>query len=411
MQGSAEHTHGAAGPDESKSPPGLSLQDEVDQFFFQLRDGMSAIAAGGPPAGFDVSGVQAQRLAAGFASLSSKETAANILSALERFRALAGSYSRALKAGNKAESQHLHQTLKAQAQEIARVLNKANASVWPLVETEKDLTSFVDLTGTSLAEKLTATTGSTNPAPGPAQGAAPPELPTVAGVGPSVFDQEFNPFWTMGPLPVTQGVPTDPTWGQLQGEPATYTTAPILKKRMHDLWRQHVAFTRTVIVDISNKDASDFHVQLSQLLANAVDIGRTFSAFYGPEVGFYMAFLLQQHVTALVSYVFAAYTKDDAGKKAALAALTENARVVSINMEKLNPQYWPRAAIYDILSMHLQHTKTEIDDRVAGDAEGEERALVATFANARVIGDAIADGIIRQYGLINEGILGHGRGY
>lgn len=199
--------------------------------------------------------------------------------------------------------------------------------------------------------------------------------------------------WAPAPI-VPQG-----NWGQLQSEPFTYVGPVVLQNRLRYYWQRHVFFTRQVLIAIDIMDSIQVQQAVSMVLANQLELGRMITQFYGSQAGNSIAFLLEQHIQLTIDYMYASMMDDAARQESTVKALFDNARLLSSELSKLNPSYWPETNLYDLLSGHLNHTKAYIDARVAGDSATDEKALAAAYVNARVIADALYAGIRRQYGL------------
>ena len=65
-------------------------------------------------------------------------------------------------------------------------------------------------------------------------------------------------------------------------------------------------------------------------------------------------------------------------------------------LSKANPN-WPRAALVDLMKMHLSTTTNEVVARLNKDWTGDARAFDAVYDHILKMSDTLADGIVKQY--------------
>ena len=89
-----------------------------------------------------------------------------------------------------------------------------------------------------------------------------------------------------------------------------------------------------------------------------------------------------------------------AGDKTALGAADgrwqQNAVAIADFLAKANP-HLPRAAVADMMKMHLSTTTAEVVARLNKDWEGDIRAYDKVYTHILMMSDAIADAIVKQF--------------
>jgi hypothetical protein len=182
----------------------------------------------------------------------------------------------------------------------------------------------------------------------------------------------------------------------------TATTKPSLAKvvafheAMDELWTDHVAWTRTVIVDFEG-NLPDLKPDLARLLANQSQIGAAIKPYYGKAAGDELAALLHTHIMEAVPVL--TYAKD--GNKAkltkALATWRANAHQIVAFLATANPEAWPLGDMTAMMDTHLALTTNE----AVAHLEGRWKADIAAYDRVRseilMMADSLANGIIAQF--------------
>lgn len=171
--------------------------------------------------------------------------------------------------------------------------------------------------------------------------------------------------------------------------------AVTLKQDMRKLWTEHVVWTRDYVV-AAVADAPSANASAARLLKNQEDIGNAVGAYYGAPAGAELTRLLKEHITIAVDVVSAAKRGDKAAFGAADGKWKQNAEAIAAFLSKANPHI-PRAAVSDMMKMHLSTTAAEVVARLNKDWEGDIRAYDAVYAHILVMSDAIADAIVKQF--------------
>ena len=173
------------------------------------------------------------------------------------------------------------------------------------------------------------------------------------------------------------------------------TAAVNLKQDMRKLWTDHVIWTRAYVVAAVD-DRPEATASAARLMKNQEDIGKAVGTYYGAAAGQQLTTLLKDHINIAVDLVKAAKAGDKMSQDKANQRWQENATQIADFLSKANP-HWPRAALVDMMKMHLSTTTTEVVARLKKDWEGDVRAFDALYDHILKMADALSNGIIKQF--------------
>jgi hypothetical protein len=169
-----------------------------------------------------------------------------------------------------------------------------------------------------------------------------------------------------------------------------------LRQAMRQLWEDHVAWTRLVIVSTA-ADLPDRDATTQKLLRNQQEIGDAVKPFYGDAAGEKLAGLLREHIVGAARLLAAAKSGDAAALQTAKQAWYANGDEVADFLSAANPRSWPRD---DMRSMMRQHLDLTLDEAVS-QLQGRWADSVAAYDRARAeildMSDMLAGGIIAQF--------------
>jgi hypothetical protein len=168
-----------------------------------------------------------------------------------------------------------------------------------------------------------------------------------------------------------------------------------LRIAQHDLWTEHVVWTRQYIV-ASVADAPDAQVAAERLLKNQEDIGNAIKPVYGQEAGDKLTALLKDHILIAVDLLNAGKAGDNAALEAAENRWQTNADEIATFLSEANPN-WSKEEMVSMLNEHLSLTKSEAVARLTGDYVADAAAFDAIFKHAVSMADGFTDGIVKQF--------------
>jgi len=165
---------------------------------------------------------------------------------------------------------------------------------------------------------------------------------------------------------------------------------------MDELWTDHVAWTRAVIVDFEG-NLPDLQPDLARLLANQAEIGAAIKPYYGKAAGDSLAALLHTHIMEAVPVLTYARDGNKAKLTGALAAWRANAHQIAAFLARANPKAWPLGDMTSMMDTHLALTTNE----AVAHLEGHYKADIAAYDQVRseilMMADSLASGIIAQF--------------
>ena len=180
-----------------------------------------------------------------------------------------------------------------------------------------------------------------------------------------------------------------------QHHKADASPAVILRQDMRDLWTDHVIWTRAYVV-AAVADQPDAQVAAARLLKNQEDIGAAVAAFYGKAAGDQLTALLKEHILIAVDLIKHAKSGDKTAFAATDAKWARNGDDIADFLSTAN-QNWPRAALRQMMKLHLSTTTDEVVARLTKNWDADVRAFDAVFDHILVMADALSEGIIRQF--------------
>jgi hypothetical protein len=165
---------------------------------------------------------------------------------------------------------------------------------------------------------------------------------------------------------------------------------------MDKLWTDHVAWTRSVIVDFED-NLPDLEPDLTRLLNNQTQIGDAIKPYYGSAAGNQLGRLLHTHIMEAVPVLTYARDGNNAKLSNALATWRGNAHEIAAFLAKANPKAWPVGAMTSMMDTHLALTTSE----AVAHLQGKWKADIAAYDQVRneilMMADSLANGIIEQF--------------
>ena len=166
--------------------------------------------------------------------------------------------------------------------------------------------------------------------------------------------------------------------------------------QMRKLWEDHIIWTRQFIISTAH-DLPDAAPTTQRLLANQVDIGNAFRAFYGAAVADHLTQLLTDHILIAAQLVGAAKAGDGGRVSTLSAQWTANADEIAALWNQINPQSWPLGEMQHHMHAHLALTLDEAVLRLGGNFAGDVAKYDEVHAAILDMADMLSSGIIRQF--------------
>jgi hypothetical protein len=168
-----------------------------------------------------------------------------------------------------------------------------------------------------------------------------------------------------------------------------------LRIALHDLWVEHVVWTRQYIVAAA-ADGADTSFAAERLLHNQDQIGDAIKPFYGDEAGEQLTELLKDHILIAVDLLEAAKAGDAEAVEEIEEKWYNNGEDIATFLSEANPN-WAEEDMVDMINEHLALTKTEAVSRLTADYATDVETFDALYVHAVSMADEFTRGIVEQF--------------
>ncbi len=186
---------------------------------------------------------------------------------------------------------------------------------------------------------------------------------------------------------------TGTSYGQMKSGASSKSEE--LKFNMRDLWQEHVAWTRNVVLCIVDELPGEDQA-VNRLLSNQDDIGNAIKPFYGNEAGEKLATLLREHITIAAEVVKAAKANDKNALGSADKKWHTNADQIAEFLSKANPN-WEFEEMKMMMHEHLKLLTDETTSRIKKDFKADIAAYDKSQDQILKMADMLSVGIIQQF--------------
>lgn len=191
-----------------------------------------------------------------------------------------------------------------------------------------------------------------------------------------------------------------PAWSQAAqshaavspSEPAELSTRLALR----DLWVEHIFWVRNYVLANQQGDRKEADTAATQVVSNATSIANSIAPLYGQPAADQLLKLLAGHWGAVKHYSDASVGKDAAGKNAAVAELTSNAKAIAQFLAKANPNL-PEGTLVTMLSAHGGHHVAQIDQLGKKDYAAEANTWAQMRQHMLVLADTLTSALVKQF--------------
>jgi hypothetical protein len=174
---------------------------------------------------------------------------------------------------------------------------------------------------------------------------------------------------------------------------AKKTSSQIYHDEWRKLWEDHITWTRVVIISIlDNLDGTPAYTE--RLLQNYEDMETALKPYYGDEAEV-LGDLIKDHLVIAAQILQAL----DAGQPtdALVASWYANGNDIAVQMNKMNPAYWPLAETQQMWKEHLDATIAEALDHHNGNFTAEVADYDRIHDLALEMADFISYGVMQQF--------------
>jgi hypothetical protein len=161
------------------------------------------------------------------------------------------------------------------------------------------------------------------------------------------------------------------------------------------LWEDHITWTRVVIMGILDglPGTNDY---IGRLLQNYEDMEAALAPYYGDDAEV-LGDLIKDHLVIAAELLTAAKNGDTAGFEDAKVRWYANAHDIAVQMNAMNPEYWPLEETEQMWVEHLDATLEEATDHLTGNYAGEIAAYDQIHNLALEMADFISNGVMQQF--------------
>src|SRR5215216_1208992 len=159
------------------------------------------------------------------------------------------------------------------------------------------------------------------------------------------------------------------------------------------LWEDHITWTRVVIIGILD-ELPGTSVYIDRLLQNYEDMEDALVPYYGEEAEV-LGDLIKDHLVIAAEILQAA--KAGQPLDDLVASWYANAHDIAVQMNKMNPQFWPLEETEQMWTDHLDATLAEAVAHLTGDFAGEVAAYDQVHDMALEMADFFSNGVMQQF--------------
>jgi hypothetical protein len=159
------------------------------------------------------------------------------------------------------------------------------------------------------------------------------------------------------------------------------------------LWEDHITWTRVVIMGIlDGLPGTDAYI--GRLLQNSEDMEAVLAPYYGEQAGV-LGDLIREHLVIAAQILQAA--KNGQPLDDLIASWYANGNDIAVQMNNMNPQFWPLEEAQRMWKEHLDATLEEATDHLTGDFAGEIAAYDKVHDLALEMADFFSNGVMKQF--------------
>ena len=159
------------------------------------------------------------------------------------------------------------------------------------------------------------------------------------------------------------------------------------------LWEDHITWTRVVIIGILD-GLPGTNTYIDRLLQNYEDMEDALAPYYGDDAEV-LGDLIKDHLVIAAEILTA--LKNGQPTDALVASWYANAHDIAVQMNEMNPQFWPLDETEQMWTDHLDATLEEATDHFTGNFAGEVAAYDKVHDMALEMADFISNGVMQQF--------------
>jgi hypothetical protein len=162
------------------------------------------------------------------------------------------------------------------------------------------------------------------------------------------------------------------------------------------LWEDHITWTRVVIISIlgAENELPGTEAYIGRLLQNYEDMEDALAPYYGEDAEV-LGDLIKDHLViaaAILRAAKAGQPLDDL-----IASWYANAHDIAVQMNEMNPEFWPLEETEQMWVDHLDATLAEAVAHLEGRFEDEVAAYDLVHELALEMADFFSNGVMKQF--------------
>lgn len=179
-------------------------------------------------------------------------------------------------------------------------------------------------------------------------------------------------------------------------KPSSATKAADLRANLVELGVEHMDLTYSTVASTLNGSPSA-KADGADLYKNGQEIAAAVGSVYGKDAENTVNKVWKLHLDEFVKYAVAASKHDDAGKKAALAAIDAGyTKPLAAYLANANPNL-PKDVLYKSLKGHVDMTAVMIDDEASGNFTAATALREKSADHLKDLFSTLAGGIVQQF--------------
>jgi hypothetical protein len=159
------------------------------------------------------------------------------------------------------------------------------------------------------------------------------------------------------------------------------------------LWEDHITWTRVVIIGVLDELAGT-PAYTDRLLQNYEDMEAALAPYYGDEAEV-LGDLIKDHLVIAAQILQALNTGQPTA--ALVASWYANAHDIAVQMNTMNPEFWPLEETEQMWVEHLDATLAEALDHFNGNFTAEVADYDRVHDLALEMADFISNGVMKQF--------------
>ncbi len=169
-----------------------------------------------------------------------------------------------------------------------------------------------------------------------------------------------------------------------------------LLKQMNLVWEQHIMWTRMLLISIA-ENLKDLEATQARLLRNPKDIADVFRRFYGIAVANRIQQLLTEHLVIGKDLIVALKNKNQEEATKLNTKWYQNADEMAEAFSSINPFYYPREEIRNMLYEHLRLTTNQVNNRLQRKYVEDINSYDMVQKEILKMSQFFVNGIVRQF--------------